>query len=313
MRLRAGEALALVVLLLLAWIAMGGAMTAVTGPFKPRGERVDIGGRHMRIVCAGPPGPGPTVIMEAGAFGLAADYGAVQASLAAKGIRSCAYDRAGMGWSDPGPGPRDSRAIVSDLEALLAAKGEDGPFIVMGHSMAGLHVRLFAARNAERVTGLVLVEATTPEAMANVGTQRFVNVFVPLSNTAAALASVGALKPLMGRADRIGLPAEAAAEKRRAFASGRHNRTAAAEVRNWARSAQEAAAAAPYRPEWPVAVIVAGNRGETIDGARGAPAKAARHGFFEAVSGAGHASVLGDRMNAAVVRGVEFVLAHARA
>jgi pimeloyl-ACP methyl ester carboxylesterase len=308
----AGQTLAVVTLVLLCWIAIGGAMTALAGPFKPRGEFFDIGGRRMRIVCEGPATATPTVLMESGAFGLAADFGAVQESLAAKGIRSCAYDRAGLGWSDPGPAPRDSLAIVADLEALLAAKGETGPFIVMGHSMAGLHVRLFAARNAPRIAGLVLVEATTPEAMAGVGTQRFVRAFVSLSNTGAVLASVGAMKPFIARADRIGLPPLAAAEKRRAFASGRHNRTAAAEVRNWARSAHEAGAAAPYDPAWPVAVIVAGDRGETIDGARGAPAKAARHGSFEVVREAGHASVLGMAMNGAVVRGVEFVLANAK-
>lgn len=308
---RASLVLAAATLLLLAWIAIGGAMTALAGPLKPRGDFVDIGGRTMRIVCEGPASAQPTVLMESGAFGLAADFGAVQASLAAKGIRSCAYDRAGLGWSAPGPGPRDSEAIVSDLEALLQAKGETGPFIVMGHSMAGLHVRLFAARNAPRIAGMVLVEATTPEAMASVGTQRFVKAFVSLSNTGAVLASIGALKPMMRGADRIGLPAAAAAEKRRAFASGRHNRTAAAEVRNWRRSAQQAAASAPYNPDWPIAVIVAGSRGETIDSSRGAPAKAARHGSFEVVTGAGHASVLGGTMNGAVVRGVEFVLAHA--
>lgn len=310
MRRIIGKAFALAVLLFVAWIAIGGAMTALAGSFQPRGDFVDIGGREIRIVCEGPTGAQPTVLMESGAFGLAADFGALQAALAAKGIRSCAYDRAGLGWSDPGPGPRDSEAIVSDLEALLKARGEMGPFIVMGHSMAGLHVRLFAARNAPRIAGLVLVEATTPEAMSGVGTQRFVKAFVGLSNTGAVLASLGALKPMMRGADRIGLPEAAAAEKRRAFAAGRHNRTAAAEVRNWRRSAEQAGAAAPYDPAWPVAVIVAGSRGETIDSSRGAPAKAARHGSFEVVSGAGHASVLGGAMNGAVVRGVEFVLAH---
>src|SRR5437879_11660049 len=110
-------------LVLVAWIAGGAAMVATAGPFTPSGSYVDIGGRKLRLVCAGAPmrangGDKPTVWMEAGAFGLAADFAAIQEKLTAKGIRSCAYDRAGMGWSDPGPQPRDSEAIVADLEKL---------------------------------------------------------------------------------------------------------------------------------------------------------------------------------------------------
>ena len=288
-------------------------MTAASKPVIPRGDFVDIGGRRMRIVCAGPADARPMVLMEAGSFGLAADYGAVQAALADKGVRSCAYDRAGMGWSDPGPSPRDSLAIVSDLETLLAAHGEQGPFILMGHSMAGLHVRAFAGRNRDKVAGLVLLEAATPEGLPSPGQRRFVSAFVPLSNAAAVLATLGVFKLLKGSADRIGLPPDAAAEKRQAFASGRHNRTAAEEVRNWTRSAEQAGALPPYDPAWPVAVILAGDRGETVDSTRAAPAKAARDGYFEVVAGAGHAALLGRRWNAAVIRGVEFVLAHGAA
>jgi pimeloyl-ACP methyl ester carboxylesterase len=176
--------------------------------------------------------------------------------------------------------------------------------------MAGLHVRLFAGRNPDKVAGLVLIEAVPAEAVVSVMQQRFVKAFIPLSNAAAVIASVGLLKPLMFMGDRIGLPPGAAAEKRRAFISGRHNRTAANEVRNWPRSAQEASAAAPYPPQWPVAVILAGKRGETIASSRGRPAGAATHGHFAVVEEAGHASVLGERLNGAVIDGVDFVLAH---
>ena len=141
-------------LALIAWISAGAVMTASAGAFTPSGTYVDIGGRKLRLVCAGPQTDKPTVWMEAGAFGLAADFAAIQEKLTAKGIRSCAYDRAGMGWSDPGPEPRDSTAIVEDLEKLIAASGERGPFVLMGHSMAGLHTRLFAGRNPKLVAGL---------------------------------------------------------------------------------------------------------------------------------------------------------------
>ena len=84
-----------------------------------RGAMAELGERRLRYVLAGPDAsPRPLVVLEAGSFGFSADWAAVQAKLAAEGLRSIAYDRAGLGQSDPGPAPRDSRAIVTDLEAL---------------------------------------------------------------------------------------------------------------------------------------------------------------------------------------------------
>jgi len=301
------------VLVLIAWIAAGAVMVAAAGPFTPSGTYVDIGGRKLRLVCEGPKSDKPTVWMEAGAFGLAADFAAIQEKLTAKGIRSCAYDRAGMGWSDPGPEPRDSTAIVGDLEKLIAASGERGPFILMGHSMAGLHTRLFAGRNPQLVAGLVLIEATTPEQVDSPGTQKFLSAFTGISRLAAVSASLGTTAPLYYAAgDRIGLPAKGSAEKRHAYVSGRHARTAANEVVNWRRSAAEARLAPPYDPKWPVAVIVAGGRepGPGWNDARRVPERASRAGMFEAVAGASHTTILGRTYGEAAVRGVEHVLAH---
>ena len=124
----------------------------MTADAPARGERFSIGDdRRLRAVRAGPArSDRPLVVLEAGAFGFSADWAAVQARLADQGVRSLAYDRAGLGYSDPGPEPRDSLAIAVDLERLLASIGETGPLILCGHSMAGLHVRLFAARNPGR-------------------------------------------------------------------------------------------------------------------------------------------------------------------
>ncbi len=296
------------------WIAAGWAMVATAGPFKPTGVYVDIGGRKLRLVCAGPAaGLTPTVWMEAGAFGLAADFAAIQEKLTAKGIRSCAYDRAGMGWSDPGPKPRDSEAIVGDLEKLIAASGERGPFILMGHSMAGLHTRLFAGRNPDKVAGLVLIEATTPEQIDSPNTAKFLTAFTGISRVAAVSASVGTTLPLYWTAgDRIGLPPQGSAEKRHAYVSGRHARTAYEEVETWPKSAAEARLAPLYDPKWPVAVIVAGGRGlgPEWNDARRVPERASRAGTFEAVEGASHTSILGRTYGDSAVRGVEFVIAH---
>ena len=292
-------------------------MIASAGPLPKRGEMVDVGGRRMRIVCMGPAtSDKPMIILEAGAFGLAADFGTVQDQLSAKGLRSCAYDRAGMGFSDSSPEPRDGIAIASDLEKLLAAARIPGPYVMVGHSMAGLRLREFNGRNPGKVVGVVLVDAATPEALQDPQTRQFVGHFSSASKWAGIGASAGLFTPLMesGLGNKIGLTGEAEREKRHFFASGRHNRTAAQEVALWPQASDQAAATPPFAPEIPVAVITAGAAGD-YNAARkamqAAPATAARHGYVDHVAGAGHNTVLGPMYADHIIRGVEFVLANA--
>lgn len=305
------KVLFVVALFVIAWTGAGLAVVAAAGPLTPGGAYVDIGGRKLRLVCAGPKSAKPVVWMEAGAFGIAADFAAIQEKLVAKGIRSCAYDRAGLGWSDAGPKPRDSAAIVGDLERLIAASGERGPFILMGHSMAGLHVRMFAARNPEKVAGLVLIEATTPEQADNDGTLRFLQNFTRLSRVAAVANTLGLTRPFLSKGDKIGLPPQGSAEKKHAFVSGRNARWASNEVVNWKRSAEEAKAAGPLDPKWPVAVIVASERfGSAWTQARKVPMEQSRAGLYITEPRASHNSILGRTYGETAVRGVEHVLAN---
>ncbi len=275
-----------------------------------RGALADIGGRKLRFVREGPEdGAGGAVICEAGAFGFSADWSVVQERLAARRVRSVAYDRAGLGRSDPGPEPRDGAAIVADLESLLTVIGEAGPWIACGHSMAGMFVRLLAARNPAKVKGVVLVDATTPEVMDLRPAAGFLEGFSRASRLAAWSADSGLLKPLSALGDSIGLTGAARAEKHWAFADGGHNRGAAAEVDQWAATAQEARAAGAFDPALPVAVVMAG--AETSRAAwkahLAAPALAARRGRVTHVRGASHASILGRRYADAVVEAIEWV------
>ena len=293
------------------WIGLGFAVVALAGPFEPSGRFVDIGGRKLRLVCAGPAeAKAPTIWMEAGAWGLAADFAALQQRLAERGLRSCAYDRAGMGFSDPGPSPRDSEAIVADLEKLMAASGEKGPFILMPHSMAGLHVRLFAGRHPDQVAGLVLLEAATPEMSRNPQAARFLKRFRLIARGAAVAGSLGLTRVFYGAGDSIGLPPQGSAEKRHAFVSGRHARVAAQELLLWREDSDQAAKVA-LDPAWPVAVITAGdpNRLRGWADSRRAPAEASRAGYYENDPSAQHATLLGFEHSDAVLRGVDHVLA----
>ncbi len=277
---------------------------------KPRGRLIDIGaGRALHAVFAGPAeSTSPLVVLEAGAFGFSADWAAVQAKLAAQGRRSMAYDRAGLGFSQQGPEPRTSSAIVHDLERLLLHAGESGPFLLCGHSMAGLHVRLFAARNAERIVGVVLVDATTPEAMNSKVVSGFVEQFGLASRLAAWGAGAGLLGPLSGTGlgDAIGLEGAAGIEKRWAFAHAAHNHWASKEVDSWSESARQARDAGPFDPRLPVAVILAGAAGErgSFRAVQMAPARASHKGLVENVAGASHATMLNGVYADAIIRGI---------
>lgn len=112
-------------------------------------------GRSLSLYCAGE--GSPTVIMEAGLSETALTWWRVQPSIA-RVSRTCVYDRAGLGLSPPGPMPRDTNAEVSDLDLMLHAAGIGGSYVLVGHSMGGYNVRLFASRRMKDVAGMVLID-----------------------------------------------------------------------------------------------------------------------------------------------------------
>jgi pimeloyl-ACP methyl ester carboxylesterase len=150
----------------------------------PPGRLVDIGGCRLHIWCSGV--GTPTVILETGLGGSSVGWGFVQPAVA-EFTRVCSYDRAGMGYSDPGPSPRTARRMAGELAQLLDHSGIDRPVVLVGASIGGLVVRVFASERAERAAGLVLVDATHEDQKHEIPS--FVH-FVPL------LSSVGALRLL---------------------------------------------------------------------------------------------------------------------
>jgi pimeloyl-ACP methyl ester carboxylesterase len=128
--------------------------------FPPPGQLVDVGGHKLHIHCLGT--GSPTVILEAGQGGLSSDWIWIQPEIA-KTTRVCAYDRAGVAWSTPGPAPRDAQQIVRELHTLLENAQIPGPYLLVGHSYGGLYVRVYAATYPEAVGGLVLIDAAHPD------------------------------------------------------------------------------------------------------------------------------------------------------
>jgi pimeloyl-ACP methyl ester carboxylesterase len=125
-----------------------------------RGKIVSVGGLRMHIDCTGE--GSPTVVLESGLGDSYVSWHKVQPQIA-KFVRVCSYDRAGLGYSDPSSQPRTSRVIAGELHALLQAAGIAPPYVLVGHSMGGYDVRLFASLYRSEVTGVVLVDSSHPE------------------------------------------------------------------------------------------------------------------------------------------------------
>jgi pimeloyl-ACP methyl ester carboxylesterase len=135
-------------------------------PYPPPGRLVDIGTHRLHLRCDGE--GTPTVVFDAALGASSLSWSLVHPAVA-RVTRACVYDRAGFGWSDAGPLPRTAGRIADELHELLRRRQVPGPYVLVGHSFGGLVMRLFAARHATDVAGLVLIEPALPEQWAEPG------------------------------------------------------------------------------------------------------------------------------------------------
>jgi len=124
------------------------------------GRLVDVGGYKMHINCAGQ--GTPIVILDSGLGDSYVSWSKVQPQIA-KFTQVCSYDRAGLGYSESSPRPRTSKEMAEELHALLHNAGISSPYILVGHSMGGYNVRLFASLYRREAAGMVLVDSSHPE------------------------------------------------------------------------------------------------------------------------------------------------------
>lgn len=132
---------------------------AQVAPYLHPQRLVDVGGRRLNIYCTGH--GSPAVILDGGSGATTFSWRKIQPAVA-KFTRVCSYDRAGLGFSDGGPVPRDANAAVNDLHALLHRAGIAPPYVLVGHSEAGFYEPLYADRYPQEVAGMVLVDPSFP-------------------------------------------------------------------------------------------------------------------------------------------------------
>lgn len=255
-----GAVAALVALALAGALYQALATQADRRKFPAPGKLVEVGGHRLHIRCAGE--GRPTVLLETGALGMSAAWGWVQPQVAVH-TRVCSYDRAGLGWSEPGPEPRNALRITKELRALLKNAGETPPYVLLGHSFGGLLVRVYASQYPEDVAGLLLLDSSHPDQDARfekvLGKRSFFEA--RLFALLPALARLGVLRFSL-RSTNIAslvddLPPRRAAEAKAFFADTSHQSAAAAEMAVWEETITQARTTRPLG-DLPLVVISAG-------------------------------------------------------
>jgi pimeloyl-ACP methyl ester carboxylesterase len=198
----------------------------------PPGRIVDIAGCRLHLQTAGR--AGPSVILEAGLGGMSSAWGWIQPETA-KFSRVVSYDRAGLGWSGPDNSPKTAALAMQRLRSMLQLSRVPPPYVLVGHSMGGLFMRVFADLYPNEVAGMVLLDAVHPDqhlrssaiSMHMRSGFRFLTV-VPL------LAQLGYVRlTRLFYAWTEGLPARQAAEAEAFLSSYRHLKTTCVESRAW--------------------------------------------------------------------------------
>lgn len=134
-------------------------------------QRVDIGnGRYVNMYCVG--SGTPTVVFESGLSDWGWSWALVQPQIGMT-TRACVYDRAGLGYSDAADNSiRTSGQMVNDLHQLLQRAQLAPPYLLVGHSLGGLNVRLYADRFRDEVIGMVLVDPTHEDGLQRIDAQK---------------------------------------------------------------------------------------------------------------------------------------------
>lgn len=218
-----------VLILALGTLAAGAvAKSSLAKQYPAPGQLVDVGGFKMHINCTGQ--GSPTVILAAGSADFSTTWSYVQPEVA-KLTRVCTYDRAGLGWSEPSPHPRTANTTVEELHTLLVNANVQRPYVLVGHSLGGMHMRVYAHNYPDEVVGLIQVDSLHEDqtirdseyAKANLDEARQFRLFALLNST-----GIMALAPQS--IPNLGLPDDAYARWQASLATTDFFKTTLAEL-----------------------------------------------------------------------------------
>ena len=306
-----GRGLKWFVILLVALVLLGVVYQAVAAEldkrnYPPPGQLYTVNGHQMHLVCKGQ--GSPTVILQAGGVADSLWWYWVQNQVA-EGHRVCAYDRPGMGWSEPAAGSRDALTIAEELHTLLQEADVPGPYIMAGHSHGATLTRIYAKQYPDDIAGIVLVDSSV----------LIPDHFADQAEFEKWKAQWSGLKPLVDIMTRIGLsrllapgtfqaygyPADVAAELGALQSRNQVFDTDFAEFVTANDKLTEAASAAYDLGDLPMTVLWARDSLDAFDSriegfaaGREKIANASSNSTVQVIDGATHGSILGNEGHA---------------
>lgn len=273
--------------------------------YPPPGELVDVGSYRLHLHSMGEKRANvPTILLEHGGGSFSAQWGWIQPILA-QHTQVVAYDRPGMGWSESSPDLLDAEAAVHDLHAALSAAEIEGPYLLVGHSLGGLLVRVFARLYPQETAGLVLIDPVTVER----------HELLPYGMDDISLGIIRALARLGGvrlaglaETDAAPLP-ELHRNQTIAIAAGARHMGNLGQEGRLGESSMEFLRQGERLDDVPLLILEAGAPGEGFDAAQRAVlselyaklAAQSNHGRLNTVPGAGHATIVTQAEHAQVV------------
>lgn len=272
----------------------------------PPGQMVDVGGYRLHL---NPSGEGrPTVILDAGMISFSSNWAWVQPEVA-RVTRVVAYDRAGLGWSDPGPKPRDVGQSAAELQTALGKLGIEGPHVLVGHSYGGLVTRAFAAAHPDAVAGMVLVDASHPDQWTRFPAARGGRTVAVANRLLGWLAQVGLTFPADREVSRLakGLPEPQADQIMRLATLPSAFFTSAQALAAWDGISRPLVRNAKKLGALPLVVLGVteqpGFAGEKLTELQRDMADLSSDSIYRVVQGATHEDLVSSRVNAQVVAG----------
>jgi pimeloyl-ACP methyl ester carboxylesterase len=173
--------------------------------YPPPGQMVDIGGRKMHLDCRG--AGSPTVVLESGLdLNGSLAWDKVHDELAAI-TRTCAYDRAGVMWSEPKSTPQNADAVAQDLHATLNAANISGPLVLVCHSLGGPYIMSYTRQFPDQVKGLVFVDCSHPDQLERMPEKVASSMKVPLAYKILSALSWTGVARLFPESQIPGMPA----------------------------------------------------------------------------------------------------------
>lgn len=226
----------------------------------PPGTLVPVDGLSMHMLVSGKQQRegDATVVLETGLGGMSYAWGWIQPEVA-RFARVVSYDRAGLGWSEPDAAPASASQIARRLHAMLKAQGIEGPYLLAGHSMGGLLVRVFNDLYPDEVCGAVLIDAAHPDQhLRSAAIRKHMNSGFRMLRTIPLLVGIGYVRISdYFRSQSEGLPDTHLAQANSFLCSYRHLKAANQEASKWNALCGEVRATRSFGSK-PLTVVSAG-------------------------------------------------------